>query len=145
MAEDLVYPFSQERIEAQARGNVNAFILGSIAYAKAQGQDGRHWATFIGTAFAPGWTNVTTPHEAAAAVALNCESTGVRVVSVEGDDSRGETTTENWPDPELLGFVGLSQADADQLWDLFAPIARSLGYTYAWRREGGHLHFTFAK
>lgn len=47
-----VYPFTQERIDEQARNNVNVLILGSIAYAKAHGQGGRHWATFMGQAVA---------------------------------------------------------------------------------------------
>lgn len=32
----------------QARSNINALILGSLKYTKAQGHDGRHWATFMG-------------------------------------------------------------------------------------------------
>jgi hypothetical protein len=52
MPEPVTYPFTQQRIEAQARLNVNVLILGSIAYAKAQGHGGRHWATFMGQALA---------------------------------------------------------------------------------------------
>jgi hypothetical protein len=129
----------------QARSNINALILGSLKYAKAQGHDGRHWATFMGAACAPGWKFCMSVREAAAALALNCVSSGMRVVSVEGDETRAEAVTGDWPDPADLAFFRLSQADADQFWDDFVPIAQSLGYTFAWRREGDQLHFTFTK
>ena len=145
MPEQATYPFTQQRIEEQARGNVTALILGSLAYAKAQGHDGRHWATFMGQAFAPTWTSTTTPQQAATSLALNCASAGMRVLSVTGDETRGEAVTGDWPDAGDLAFFGLSQADADEFWDIFAPIAQSLGIRYEWRREGDQLHFSFAR
>ena len=145
MPEPVTYPFTQQRIDEQARGNVTALILGSLKYAKAQGQSARHWANFMGQAFAPTWTGVTTPQQAATSLALNCASTGMQIISVTGDETHGETITGNWPDPDELAFFGLTQADADAFWDIFAPIAQSLGLTYAWRREGDQLHFTFTR
>lgn len=144
MPESVTYPFTQQRIEEQARANVNALILGSLAYAKAQGQGARHWATFMGQAFAPGWTS-TTPRQAATLLALNCASAGMPIISVTGDETRGEAVTGDWPDPDDLAFFGLSQAEADEFWDIFAPIAQSLGLSFAWRRDGGQLHFSFTK
>lgn len=61
MPESEFYPFTQERIDEQARNNVNVLILGSIAYAKAHGQGGRHWATFMGQAVASTWEARATP------------------------------------------------------------------------------------
>lgn len=145
MPEQVTYPFTQQRIEEQARDNVNALILGSLAYARAQGRNGRHWATFMGQAFAPGWNAAATPRQAATWLALNCASTGMRVVSVSGDETRGEAVTSDWPDADHLAFFGLSQAEADEFWDVFAPIAESLGMLFAWRREGDQLHFSFTK
>lgn len=145
MPETATYPFTQQSIEEQARGNVNALILGSLAYARAQGHDGHHWATFMGHAFVPSWTSVTSAHQAATSLALNCASAGMRIVSVTGDEARGEAVTGDWPDADNLAFFGLSQADADEFWDIFAPIAQSLGLIYAWRRDGDQLHFSFTK
>ncbi len=145
MPEPVTYPFTQQRIEEQTRSNLNALILGSLAYARAQGRDGRHWANFMGQAFAPTWNSAATPQQAATSLALNCASAGVRIVSVTGDETRGETVTSDWPDPEALAFFGLSQAEADAFWDIFTPIAESLGMRFAWRREGDQLHFSFAK
>ena len=145
MSSELQYPFTREQIEEQARGNFNVAVLGAIAYAKAQGQDSRNFATFMGKLVTPGWGTITSPREAATAVALNCASYGMSVVSVGGDDARGEAVTSDWPAQELLEFTGLSQDDADQAWSIFEPIAQSLGYTFSWRREGGQLHFTVTK
>ncbi|HZC05154.1 MAG TPA: hypothetical protein VE338_05905 [Ktedonobacterales bacterium] len=145
MTESLEYPFAQVRIEAQARGNLNALILGSLAYARAQGRDGRHWATFIGQAFAPGWSSGMSPCEAALAAALNCASAGMQVSAVMGDVVHGEFVTSDWPDREELAFFALSQAEADQFWTVFEPIAQALGLAFSWRREGEQLHFTFTK
>lgn len=146
MADELpAFPFPQEAVQAQAQGNVSAMILGGLAYAKAEGHDSRHWASFVGAAFAPGWAGITTAREAATALALNCATTGMQVLSVEGDDIHGEVVTGNWPDPELLGTFGLSQAEAEGFWWIFEPIAKSRGLTYSWQREGGGLHFTFTR
>ncbi len=139
------FPFPQEAIQAQAQGNVNVMMMGSVAYAKAQGHDSRHWAVFMGAAVTPGWTGITTAREAATALALNCASIGMQVLSVEGDDARGEVVTGNWPEQELLDTFGLSQAEADGLWWIFEPIAKSLGLTYSWQREGNGLRFTFTQ
>jgi hypothetical protein len=139
------FPFPEEAIQAQAQGNVNVMILGSLAYAKSLGHDSRHWAAFMGAAFAPGWTGITTAREAATALALNCATTGMQVQSVEGDDARGEVVTSTWPDQELLGMFGLSPAEVDGFWWIFEPIAKSLGLTYSWRREENGLRFTFTR
>lgn len=144
-AGDLGRLFSQEEIETQARDNLNGVILGSLAYAQAHGQDGREWATFMGQAFAPAWTTITTPRAAAVRVALNCASAGMRIVSVEGDATHAETVTGDWPQRAELEFFGLTQAQVDQLWEIFQPIAHSLGYSYAWRRKNGQLHFTLTR
>ena len=145
MPEPVTYPFTQQRIEEQTRSNLNALILGSLAYARAQGRDGRHWANFMGQAFAPTWNSAATPQQAATSLALNCASAGMRIVSATGGEARGEAVTGDWPNAGDLAFFGLSQADADEFWDIFAPIAQSLGLIYAWKREGDQLHFSFTQ
>ena len=145
MAESLTYPFSQQQIEAQTRDNLNALILATLAYARSQGDDGRRWTAFVGKVFAPGWAPGMSPHEAALAAALNCASAGMRVDAVVGDEARGEAVTGDWPGRENLEFFALSQAEADQFWTVFEPIAQALGLTFSWRREGDQLHFIFTK
>jgi hypothetical protein len=139
------FPFPEETIQAQAQGNLNVMIVGSLAYAKSLGHDSRHWAAFMGAAFTPGWTGISTAREAATALALNCASAGMQVLSVEGDDARGEVVTGTWPDQELLGMFGLSQAEVEGFWWIFEPIAKSLGLTYSWRHDGNGLRFTFTR
>jgi hypothetical protein len=146
MADGLpAFPFTQEAIQSQAQGNVSAMILGAIAYAKAQGHDSRHWAAFMGAAIVPGWAGITTAHEVATAVALNCASAGMQVLSVEGDDARGEVVTGNWPEQDLLSMFGLSQAEVEGFWWIFEPVAKSVGLTYSWQREGDGLRFTITR
>ena len=145
MSEPESYPFTQERIDQQARANVNVLILGSIAYAKAKGHGGHDWATFMGQTLAPTWAARATPREVAESLALNLASFGMQVVSVTGDEMRGEMITSDWPGSEMLTFFGLTQAEADTNWELVAPIAQSLGLHYAWQREGKTLHFMFSR
>ncbi|HEX9038335.1 MAG TPA: hypothetical protein VF808_15240 [Ktedonobacterales bacterium] len=145
MTSELQYPFTPEQIQGQSYGNLTAFMLGGIAYAKAQGQDGGAFARFMGQKFSPGWAEISSPREAATAAALNCASAGMSIVSVVGDETSGEAVTSDWPTADFLTLLGLTQEDADHTWEAFGPISQSLGYTYSWRRDGGQLRFTFTK
>ena len=93
----------------------------------------------------PAWAGITTAHEAATALALNCASAGMHVLSVEGDDARSEVVTGNWPEQELLSMFGLSQVEVEGFWWIFEPVAKSLGLTYSWQREGNGLRFTITR
>lgn len=141
----LMISFTPEEIAAQARDNLNAVILGSLAYARAYGRDGRHWARALGQIFAVHYEHVTSPAEAAVAIARNCASIGMRVLAVDGDERRAEVVVSNWPGPDDLDYFGLTQAGADQLWFMFEPIMQFLGYSYSWRRDGDRLHFMVAR
>lgn len=141
----LTYPFTREMVEEQAKADAAVLILVSAAYAKSLGQDVRGWALFAGKLVSPSWTGITSPLMGVTAVALNCAAAGLSVVSVTGDDTRGETVTGDWPDPEDLSMLGLSQAEADQCWSIYEPVAQSLGYTFSWSRQNNQLHFVFAK
>jgi hypothetical protein len=145
MASELQYPFTQQQIGEQAQGNLNVAILGAMAYGKAVGQDARAVALFIGQRLVSEWAGITSPLEAATAMALNCASLGMPIVSITGDKSHGEAVTGDWPDPDLLQLMGISQAEADHSWDIFEPITQSLGYRFSFRRDGAQLHFTIAK
>lgn len=48
------------------------------------------------------------PAEVAEGLALNFASFGMRIVSVTGDETRGEIVTNDWPGPEALTFFGLT-------------------------------------
>lgn len=140
----LMISFTPDEVAAKARTNLNAIILGSLAYARAYGRDGRHWARALGQIFAVSWDDVATPAEAVRTIALNCAAMGMRVLSVDGDEHRAEVVMSTWPSRDDLEYFGLTQAVADQVWMLFEPIAQFLGFEYSWRREGDHLHFTMA-
>jgi hypothetical protein len=145
MASELQYPFTPEQIAEQGQGNLVVVILGGIAYAKSQGRDPREFGLYVGKLVISGWASINSPREAATAVALNCASMAMSIVSIEGDDTRGELVTGDWPDPNFLQLMGLTQADADRAWSIFEPIAQSVGYTFSFQRDGAQLHFTFAK
>jgi hypothetical protein len=66
-------------------------------------------------------------------------------IAARGGGAGGEVVTGNWPDQELLGMFGLSQAEVERFWWLFEPIAQSRGLTYSWQREGDQLCFTFTR
>lgn len=106
--EDLTCSFSQEDIETQARGNLNGIILGSLAHARAHRRYRREWVTFIGLAFAPAWTTITTPR-AAVAVALNCASAGCGSCPFQGHDPRQDGDRRL----DTAGGAGILYAHAD--------------------------------
>lgn len=141
----LMCSFTADEVAAKARANLNAIILGSLAYTRAYGRDGRHWARALGQIFAVSWDEVATPAEAVQTIALNCAAMGMRVLALDGDEDHAEVVTGSWPSRDDLEYYGLTQAVADQVWTLFEPIAQFLGFTYSWRRDGDHLRFTIAQ
>lgn len=130
MTSELSYPFTTEQIQQQTRGNLEVVVLISIAYAKAQGKSPRDYALFAGKLVASSWAQVSSPREAATVAALSSASFGISVVSVGGDDTRGEAVTGDWPPTDYLEALGLTQEDADAAWAIYEPVAQSLGYTY---------------
>lgn len=148
MQEQAVRPmlsFTPDEVAAKARVNLNSIVLGSLAYARAYGRDGKHWARALGQIFAVSWDDVATPAEAINSLALNCAAMGMHVLWADGGEQRAEIVMSTWPSRGDLEYFGLTQAVADQVWTIFEPIAQFLGFTYSWRRDGDRLHFSMAR
>jgi hypothetical protein len=138
--------FTREEICAQATGNVGALSLLLLAYARERGQPLEEAARDWGRVFAPSWDEVSTGDARTAArwAALNMVTGGGELRRLEGDARHAEAVVGGWPGDENLAFFGLSRAEADAFYALFAPIAERLGLGYQWRRDGDAVTMTFA-
>ena len=139
--------FTAEEISRQAQGNLTAFILGTIAYFKEQGQTPQEWVTFIGKRFAPFWEAVKGQGARAAleATVLNFVSSGGTVQAFEGDENHAEATVADWPPAELVQALGLTLEDIDHFYEIFKPIAAYLNLRYNWHRQGDRITMTFTR
>ncbi len=139
--------FTSEELYQQAQGNITAFVLATFAYLKESGQQPDEWVAFVGNRFAPGWQSLKDQGAKAAmqSLALNFLSGGADFQSFSGDETRAEAVMINWPPADFLEELGLTQQDVDAFYDIFKPIATSLGLNYAWHREGNQVTFTFAR
>jgi hypothetical protein len=139
--------FTEEELLNHAKGNVTAFILGSIALLKKDNRSVADWARSIGALFAPGWEEPRGKGALAAAriFALNAASAGATIESLTGDERQAQGVTAGWPSQEMLDFVGLNSADVDPFWTVFQPIADFLDLAYQWRVEGDRFTFTLAQ
>lgn len=146
MADTAGISFTTDEVNAQARGLVSFLTLAGAVYAKSRGQQPHDWALFIGQLATPSWSKGMNAREVAEANALNFVATNAEVVSLEGDANRAELAIR--PDAETVEMFrqsGLTQEDADGVFDVLQPIAAYLDLTYTRRREGDTLHFTFAR
>jgi hypothetical protein len=137
--------FTAEEICEQAKGNVGALSLLLLAYARDRGHPLDEAARFGGRVFAPGWDELPA-RDARTAVrwaALNMVSGGSELRRLEGDARRATAVVGRWPTDEELAFFGLSQQEADLLYELFSPIAERLGLAFTWRRDGGDVTMIF--
>ena len=102
------------------------------------------WA-FVGRRFAPGWDQGLTAKEVALAAALNMVTGGWNLLSLSGDESQAEAVMGGWEFVEAPEFYELTLKEADTIWGAFGPIAESLGYVYAWKRQGDEVTMTFTR
>ena len=136
--------FTPEQISEQAQGNVNYLCLAMITYLKKNAQPFDEFWAYVGQRFAPTWEPGASAKEVAIAAALNMVSAGCKLHSVSGDESQAKATLMEWPPEEgSLEFFELTQEEADSLWGIFGPIAESVGYNYAWDRQGDEVTMTF--
>src|SRR5688572_27779353 len=137
--------FTREEICAQATGNVGALSLLLLAYARDRGQPLEEAARYWGRVVAPSWDEVAQGDARTAArwAALNMVTGGGELRRLEGDGRQAEAVVGGWPSGEDLAFFGVSQAEADAFYALFAPIAERLGLAYRWRRDGDAVTMTF--
>jgi hypothetical protein len=116
-----------------------------LAYARDRGQPLEEAARFGGRVFALRWDEVPAGDARTAVrwAALNMVSGGGELRRLEGDARHAEAVIGRWPLVEDLAFFGLSQQEADKLYELFGPIAERLRLAYTWRRDGDDVTMTF--
>lgn len=141
------HEFTPEQLYEQAQGNLNGFILGTIAYLKEQGRTPEEWATFMGNRFAPGWESVRGQGAKAAMnrVVLSLVSSGGNLHSLTGDEAQAEAIIADWPSADDLEFFGLTLEDVDPFQTILTPIAAFLNLRYEWQRAGNQLTFRFSR
>jgi hypothetical protein len=141
------HEFTPEQLYEQAQGNLNGFILVTIAYLKEQGRTPEEWVTFIGNRFASDWESVRGQGAKAAMnlVVLSLVSAGGSLHSLTGDEAQAEAIITDWPSADNLEFFGLTQEDVDPFHTIFTPIAAFLNLRYEWQRAGNQVTFRFSR
>ena len=137
--------FTEEEICEQAQGNAAAVGFALFVYAHDHGETAEDAARWMGTVSAPGCEDLRGQggRSAARAAALNLVSLGAVLQEPAGDKQRATATVTGWPEAEMLAAFGISQADADATFTVFAPIAEALDLDYRWQRDGDAVTMTF--
>ncbi len=134
--------FTPEEIAEAAKGNVYALCLVAIAYARAHGLSPAGFWDFVGHELAPSWDQGLNAMDLASGAAINMVSAGCDLRSLSGDETQATAVLGGWP-PEQRH--GLSQDEADTVWEVFGPIAASNGYSYRWHRQGDEVTITVVR
>ena len=145
MSDETSVSFTPEEISQQAQGNVTHISLAAAAYLKEHALSMDDFWAFAGRRFAPSWKQGMTAKEVATGAALNMVSGGWNLRSLSGDDSQAEAVMGGWPFEGALELHELTQEEADTIWNVFGPIAESLGYGYEWNRQGDEVTMTFSR
>jgi hypothetical protein len=147
MSDEMKTIFTPDQLAKQAEGNATALALATIAYLQDHHLDiDEYWAS-VGRRFAPGWVGLQgqTMKDFAQEAALNMVSVGGTLRSLSGDDFEAEAVILGWPSDEDCTFFALDYADIDPFWNIFQPIAESLGVHYAWKRQGDEVTLIFSR
>ena len=137
--------FSPEAIGEAAQGNVSALCYGIVAYMKERDLSPNECWAFIGRKFAAGWPPGLSIQEMASWAAINMSSAGCTLQSLFADESQAEAVMTGWPAADAATRFGLTQAEADTVFDIFGPIIASLGAHYQWQRRGDTVVMTFTR
>ena len=137
--QELVY--TDAEINQQALANASALPYLMVAFARATDRSPEEVAEFVGNIFAPGWSRFTGMGAlfVVRQMALSIVCCGGEVQELTGDDSSAEAWVTGVPVQEEADFFGVSCEDADRFCNVFAPIAASLGFAFAWRRDNETL------
>ena len=145
MSDQMKTAFAPEQIRKQAQANLGLLLLAVVAYLKERGLPVREYCSYVGRRITPLWRDVTTATDLAKWAALNVVSAGGNLRSLSGDESRAEALTTGWPSEKALSLFGITQEDADPIWDTMQTIADSIGFTYEWHRQGDEFAMTFSR
>lgn len=147
MSEGLNYPFTDEQISNQAKGNASSVGLAVMAYAIEHSLSADEMWKFMGRKFAPGWEGLrgSPVSEVAKWFALNWVSLGAELRSFSGDEVRAQIVTAGWPSAESLEQFGLTREDTDAGGSAPAAIAEYLALAYEWSRDGDEITEIFSR
>jgi len=137
--------FSPEEITQSAKRNAHLFCFANVVCAKAHGLSPSEYWNFIGREYTPLWEQGQSVPAIARRAARNMLSVGATLQALAGDESQAEVVMTDWPAPDTTAQFGLTQAEADAVFDIFGPIATSLGCRYQWQRRGDAIIMTFNK
>jgi hypothetical protein len=139
--------FSEEEITRQALVHSSALTYLMVAYAKECGQDPGHAAEFTGKLFAKGWARLSNAGavEIVRQMALILICIGGEILTITGDDHQAEVRASGVLTNEDARFFGISREEADLFCNVFVPMTESLGFAFAWRREGDDLIYTIQR
>lgn len=137
--------FSPEETAQAAQRNAHLFCYVNVAYAKAHGLSPHEYWTFIGHQFAALWEPGQSVQAIACRAARNMVSVGATLQALSADESQAEAIMTGWPAADTAARFGLTQAEADTVFDIFGPIAAALGCRYQWQRQGDTIVMTFTR
>jgi hypothetical protein len=137
--------FSPEEIAQAAQRNAHLFCFVNVVYAKAHGLSPNEYWAFIGGQFATLWEQGQSVQAIARRAARNMVSVGCTLQALSADGSQAEAVMTGWPAADTAAHFGLTQAEADTVFDIFGPVAAALGCRYQWQRRGDAIIMTFHK
>ena len=139
--------FSAEQLAEQARDNVTAFILITLAYLKDCHLSPGEYVTYVGQRFASSWHDVQGQPlvDITRLAALNIVSSGGVLQSLSGNDLQAEAVVTGWPSEEWRAVFGLTLDDLDPFWNIYVPIADYLGLKYSWQRQEDAVTLRFTR
>ena len=137
--------FSPAEIAQAAQRNAHLFCYANVAYAKAHGRSPNEYWAFIGRQFAALWEHEQSVQAIARRAARNMVSVGATLQALSADESQAEAVMTGWPAADTAAHFGLTQAEADMVFDIFGPIVASLGWRYQWQRQGETIVMTFTR
>jgi hypothetical protein len=139
--------FTDAEINQQALANASALPYLMVAFARACGKSAEEVAEFSGRIFAPGWARLAGAgaYDVMRIVALNLVCCGGEVERLSGDGDSAEARVTGVPVEAEADFFGITTDQADHYSAVFAPIVASLGFSFAWRRDGSALVYTLTR
>ncbi len=133
--------FSDAEINQQALANASSLPYLMVAFARSCQRTPEEVAAFAGELFAPGWSRFAGLGADALVrqMALSLVCCGGELQWLKGDSMIAEVGLLSVPNAAEAEFFGISRDETDRFCAVFAPIATSLGFTFAWRRDGEML------
>ena len=129
--------YSDAELLEQARGNVQALILATVAFLEERGIPPAEWAAAIGETFARGWGELR-PWDAGEfldAMLTNLRTLGAEVKQAELGVDYAAATTSGFPAPELCALFGVDPSRAAMFHAAAAAIAAPRGLRWTWELE----------